>query len=251
VAHASVHISRSTRGPLLRAVIACHFHYAFWPGDTICPTVSARPFFCSRFLSGCSAGRKGLFPGGRLRHHASGLNRSGRRHRGAGGHSQRSRRTRVGSTPDLGLFCSRHLRQRGRDSADFSLAPVSLMKNPGTSSVDITGLHPNDTGTRRTSPPSGHPYVSASIPALVSWDPDVTWSRCPSNHSHSCGRRGRDANHRLLRSSDDSPQQHYCTNSCTNIGHGFILICSFRHERLEPDATVCSGMAFVNWENYQ
>jgi len=79
------------------------------------------------------------------------------------------------------------------------------MKHPGASGVDIPGLHPHDTGTRRAHPPSSYPDIPTAGPTLVSADPDISWSRRDTNHTYSHGRRWGNTNHCRLRGSDKSP----------------------------------------------
>jgi hypothetical protein len=99
------------------------------------------------------------------------------------------------------------------------------MKHPGTSALDITGLHPNDTDTGRTNPMSCHPDVPVAIPTLVSANPDIAWSGCDANHAYSNRRRWRNTNHRGLGASNDCSQQQCSAKSDASVVH---LMISFR-----------------------
>src|SRR5271169_183577 len=96
------------------------------------------------------------------------------------------------------------------------------MKHPGAAALGVTGSDPDDTGTWRTNPMSSHPHVPATIPTLVSANPDIGWSGGNSDHAYSDRRRWRNANHRRLRYSDYSTQQQYPAKSDASAVHFMI-----------------------------
>jgi len=98
------------------------------------------------------------------------------------------------------------------------------MKHPGASGVDIPGLHPHDTGTRRAHPPSSYPDIPTAGPTLVSADPDISWSRRDTNHTYSHGRRWGNTNHCRLRGSDKSAQEQNWAKSSASVVHFIISV---------------------------
>jgi len=105
----------------------------------------------------------------------------------------------------------------------FALTPISLVKHPGGSGMDIPGLHPHNTDTWRANPPPSYPHVAGTSPSLVATNPDISRCRGDPHHAYSDRRRWRNANHCCLRRSDYSTQQQDSAEGGALIGHGGLL----------------------------